>query len=670
VRQLALLNTKPIATDVVRHVCRLDGPFASLDGLSRDGNAEVLATLAEIDTEIVVTLLDHVLAALSDVELKALDGDLRRQLVRAVEKLSFVENTFERGAGLMLSLAVAENETWGNNATGQFKRLFPVFLADTAAGPEARLQVIDDVLKSDDVRRLRLAVDALLEGAKTDFFNRSVGPEIHGSRPALEPWNPKIWKEAWDYIQACVRRLTNLARRADEIGVRARTGLGHQFRMLITRGLIDFVEEQITEVIAVHPYWPEATSSLGDVLQFDRDALEPGVEDRVRALMQALTPYQLADRVRFLVTEMPWDYPEDEQLDFDARNKRQVEVVRQLANEILNNNADELADVLPQLSRGEQRMALEFGRALAKLAPDPLVWRGPIMVAYESTGLETKIPSKIGQSQVEDRSLGLLAGYFAGLAERNPSAVEEFKREAAQSETFAAALPLVCADIGITGDDVKLVCKSLNAGVMPLHMAMQWVFGGVLGELPPDAVTPLFDQLFKMEARGYSIAIELMGMYVHRNAKRLEHLRPQLRQAANYPTLRLTKRGSHMDEHQFSEMMKWILAKGPKDPDARAIALTLAKQVASDPDGNGRNLIKPLLPQLMRDFSEIVWPLDKQSFPIVWWRGASNMPSVIAIRSTTLNSPPYCISLKIRCSRGVMLIPTSVRPLLQRSHLC
>jgi hypothetical protein len=167
---------------------------------------------------------------------------------------------------------------------------------------------------------------------------------------------------------------------------------------------------------------------------------------------------------------------------------------------------------------------------------------------------------------------------------------------------------LLCADIGITENDIKLVCKALNAGTMPLHMVMQWKFGGELAKLPPSAVTPLFDQLFTMEAQGYLNAIELLGMYVHGNGKRLEHLRPQLRQAANYPAFRRKKRVSHMDEHHFSEMMKWILSKGPKDSDARAIALTLAKQVASDPDGDGRDLIKPLLPQLMRDFSEMVWP--------------------------------------------------------------
>ena len=110
-----------------------------------------------------------------------------------------------------------------------------------------------------------------------------------------------------------------------------------------------------------------------------------------------------------------------------------------------------------------------------------------------------------------------------------------------------------------------------------------------------------------MGERGFSVAIELIGMHVHGDAKRLEYLRPQLRRVAQYPALCTDRRGSQMDEHHFGNLMKWILTKGSKDGDARAIALTLAKQLAADPDGPGGRLIKPLLPLLMKD-SEIVWP--------------------------------------------------------------
>ena len=596
VRQLAMLNTKSIATEVARHLCRLDGPLASLEALSQEGNAEVVSALAEIDSEAVVTLLERAIEPLTDTQMKdSVTGGARRHLVHALEKICFVKATFERGARLMLDLAVAENETWGNNATGQFNGLFPVYLADTSAGPDLRLHVIDDALTSNQSRRLNIIVEALLKATDWNSFTRSIGSETHGSRPALEPWEPKIWKDIFDYLRACIERLTALALRNDDVGSRARAGLGHRLRGLVSRELIDFLEEKIIEITRIHPYWPEALSGLGDILQFDRDGLEPGVEDRVRVLMERLKPYQIADRVRFLVTEMPWDYPEDEKLEYDDRNKRQVQAVEQLAGELLRDHGDALKGFLPQLSRGNHRMVLAFGCAIAKLADDPLVWRQPIMAAYEATPLN-------------DRNLGVLAGYLAGLAERDVKAVKEFKEEAARSETFAVVLPLLCANIGITENDVGLVCQALRGGFIPAPMMMQWAFGGVLAKLSPNSVIPLFDQLFTMGEQGFSVAIELMGMYAHSNAPRLEHLRPQLRQAANYPALRGERHGSQMDEHHFTQMMKWVLAKGSKDADARAIAMTLAKQLAADPDGEGRGLIKPLLPQLMKEFSEIVWP--------------------------------------------------------------
>jgi hypothetical protein len=114
VRQLAQLNTKSIGTDVARHLCRLNGPLASLDALLRNGNGEVLSSLAEVDSEAVVTLLENILEPLTVDQLRySVTRDARRHIVRALEKVCFIEATFERGARLMLDLGVAENETWG-----------------------------------------------------------------------------------------------------------------------------------------------------------------------------------------------------------------------------------------------------------------------------------------------------------------------------------------------------------------------------------------------------------------------------------------------------------------------------------------------------------------------------------------------------------------------------
>jgi hypothetical protein len=52
--------------------------------------------------------------------------NVRRHLVWALGKIAFRFDTFDRGAAMLLRLAVAENEQWRNNATGQYTDLFPV----------------------------------------------------------------------------------------------------------------------------------------------------------------------------------------------------------------------------------------------------------------------------------------------------------------------------------------------------------------------------------------------------------------------------------------------------------------------------------------------------------------------------------------------------------------
>jgi hypothetical protein len=565
--------------------------------LSRLGAAEVLSALAEVDAEAVAQLLEWVIGDLPKEELLQLDGNVRRHLVRALEKIAFRADTFEQGARLLLNLAVAENESYGNNATGQFKALFPVLDGSTEAGSQARLQVLDEVLTSNEPQRLAIAVEALLSGAETGGSGiRILGAERHGNRPALSPWRPTLWKDAWEYVGECLSRLAKIAACSDVIGAQAKAGLGQDFRTLIARGAIDIVEELFTTVVAGSgAYWPEARGSLGHVLVYDAHGLEPGVEDRIRAMIARLTPTNTADRVRFLVTEMPWDYPVDEKLEYEERARRQLADIDALVVDLLR-QPEALTGFLPQLSKGDHRMVVAFGNSLAQNAADPVVWRRPILDAYAATS-----PA--------ERNFGVIGGYFAGLGDRCPTMVEAFKEEASKSEIFAPALPFVCSRIGIVERDIALVCTALKSGVLQPTALQYWSMGGVLAKLPPSSVARLFDLLLAMEGDAYPIALDLVGMYVHGNQSRLDSLRPQLRLAAGKAGRFPKHHRFQMTGHNFKEMMDWILAKGRDDRDASTIALSFAKQlVAADKERN-EDLIKPLLPRLLADFSEIVWPL-------------------------------------------------------------
>lgn len=593
-RQLAMLNTGPVAPQVARHAVRLDGPFASLEALATDGAAEVVNALSEIDAEAVVSLLERILKPLSIKETMDVGGDLRRSLVYALEKIAFIESTFERGALLLLKLAVAENEQWSNNSIGQFKALFPVFLSNTIAPPAPRLRLLDELLRKNDPQQMPIVVEALVAAIDMHSNSRMVGPETHGSRPALEPWEPKYWNEAWDYVIACVDRLVALALRNDAVGAEARDGIAHQFRTFVEGNLLEHIERWVAKVRSVHPYWPTALNALGDVLQFDVSDLKSGEEARIRKLIADLTPQDAASRVRFIVTEMPWDYPVDEQLDFQEREKRQVETVRNLAKELLL-QPGKLSSLLVSLSEGEQRMAVPFGQAIAELSEDPLFWEMPIKDAY----------AKVSDGK---RNYGLIAGFYTGLASRHPAAVEAFKREAVHSGVYAPILPFLCLRLGIDAADVLMVCEALEKGTLPPGTMSYWGMGGVFSKLDAPSAAPLFNYLLARQGVGYSVALDLMGMFVHGRLDRLEELRPQIMLAVDNVGNRPKRHGSQMDAHHFREIVGWLLKKGRNDPDARAAAGKLATFLATDPDGDSRDLIKPLLPIMLERFAPIVWP--------------------------------------------------------------
>ena len=118
--------------------------------------------------------------------------------------------------------------------------------------------------------------------------------------------------------------------------------------------------------------WVGALEGLGHFLEYDASDLDPGVIERVETLIATLQPKDLEARIRFLVTAMPWDFPSGEKLDFEARDRRQNEAVRALAAEAVK-HPRALERMLPRLSRGRQRKAFGFGKAVASegLADSP-----------------------------------------------------------------------------------------------------------------------------------------------------------------------------------------------------------------------------------------------------------------------------------------------------------
>ena len=236
----------------------------------------------------------------------------------------------------------------------------PRWFGNTAADGPARLLLLQEVVESADTNQRKIATDALIAGSATDHFSRSVGSETHGSRPALASWHPATREEALTYIEGCVDLLVEFATGDDDVAAAARVGLGRNLRSLVSSGFIDLVETIVDRVGATCDSWPEASQALSDFLSYQGKRAEPNIIGRVRCLMESLVPEELDARVRFLVTEMSWDYLCEEEDDLERRFGRQVDAVRDFADE-LTRQPDTLRGLLPQ-----QRLSMRHYKRIAR----------------------------------------------------------------------------------------------------------------------------------------------------------------------------------------------------------------------------------------------------------------------------------------------------------------
>ena len=553
-KRLALLNDTDTAKKVVDRVCRVDGPLEKMLEGSLSRQAVMLTSLAETNSGAVVGLLARYLDQLGDGPKSCSSV----KIALALSKTAFRKETFAASARLLLQLAAGSGRGMNGIVCRRFSSLFPVCEGSTAATGKARLEFLDEVIANDAPEERPVLIEALFKGIQTHRFMRFVGDESQGSRPALKPWLPGTHREAREYISGCMARLVPLAEQDDEAGRAIRAKFGWRLRGLLNYDLIDAVEETTAGIRKTAGCWPEAINGLGQFLKYDAAKRDRALIGRVRKLVKQLQPQELEDRGRFLVTSMPSDYPADRELTHEERHRLQVRKVEELATEFIK-HPERLQRFLPEISSGQQRMAFAFGRALADASDSPLDRLEPIAEAVAGA------PEK-------ERNFDLLCGYLAGIRERHPGAVDDFKRRAARSPELAPALPAICRNCGIEPTDIGLAIAALEAKRLRPDQLLQWDYCREFAEVPAAAAIPLFDWLLGHGEKAFRVGICLLGPYACEEPGNFDDLRPQIRRVAENAARHEPETDGGMLGYHFEQIMRKALEKGWQDAGARAVA--------------------------------------------------------------------------------------------------
>ncbi len=219
-----------------------DGPLGAVDRVIK--RAHLLRLIAGTVPHRVLNVLErHLLASTREFRL-AISGDSRRELMSALEQLLFRAKTSKSALRLIWLLAEAENETWGNNATGVLKESLHPFHSQMPLPLYERVALIKERLSSAPTTEVRLlavkAIQSGLTGRMSIHLRHSVGSSPLDTHP------PLTWSDVFSYVKNLAEILVSLAEEQGEVSHAALGALPNSIAELAFRGLTDESKQHFT----------------------------------------------------------------------------------------------------------------------------------------------------------------------------------------------------------------------------------------------------------------------------------------------------------------------------------------------------------------------------------------------------------------------------------------
>jgi len=235
-RRLAAMGEHPDVKTAVEKMLEPDGLYKSIGDLDDEFRSEMLRILASALPAAVADVIDRIFAQAGHDELLGFRNG-RRNVMWALESLLRWPNTSLAAAQSLRKLALAENESIGNNATAIFCQYFQIHLSGTPVPYSERLPLIDELISDKTQESQRLAVKALKSGLSHHESRMGGNVDDLSGRPYPPEWRPEKWDDLWEARRTAIARLTTLTKNPDTVGREAREALIGSVFTLIRDGI-------------------------------------------------------------------------------------------------------------------------------------------------------------------------------------------------------------------------------------------------------------------------------------------------------------------------------------------------------------------------------------------------------------------------------------------------
>lgn len=206
--QLSQLGSVGKAKELVETIWGIDGNFSTAEILNSNMGSRLFRSIVTVNPKATLKVLTKNYLDKSKEYLISI-VESRQNLVWALEKLCFREETFVEAGKVLMCFAVAEIQTYySNNATSYFTQLFRIYLAGTEVGYSPRIEVLKWALSKQDPDFDTLVLKSCGSAFTPTYnLNKIGGAEQQGGLLPLEDYNPETAKEINDYREQIIELL-------------------------------------------------------------------------------------------------------------------------------------------------------------------------------------------------------------------------------------------------------------------------------------------------------------------------------------------------------------------------------------------------------------------------------------------------------------------------------
>lgn len=485
---------------VLESLLQPNSPFHNAEVINTELGSRLFRSFVEVNPIAVANCLWSVFSNMNTEQIHQIKEG-RRNLVWTLEKLCFDARTYEQGMKLLLMFGVAENETWGNNASNEFVHLFKIYLPGTQASLSERLEVLKWGINHAPYKELSLK--AVASALETSHFSYVSGAENQGTKQ-LEHYQPKIWKEIFDYWSACVDIFSNEILNETVYSKFCCETLSHCISGLCSSGAAFIMLPAVKKICdKKNNDWDDMLDSLLWIKAHISSKLETKWQSLIDEMIEVLTKKDFASRYKSIEKR---SYYWEEKLTFEEQVRKQQEKYETFAKEYVENEFYNVSTLL-NLYQIESSFSHPFGYTIAKLIehdPDKLHW-------FINTSIECF-------HSLEKHNPSILFDFARGLdGEAFDSLVVSLEKD----DKCSYLLFSILANHGTTLPNTQLLFELVRKGSAPVSSFLDfWRYSNIITTSSDKEIIDFFTNIIHCNEKGFDIVITMLKNMMYFDNKR------------------------------------------------------------------------------------------------------------------------------------------------------